>query len=303
MRQFPKRLGALTLLFCAILPSLLAQSAAAPAQVTRKAIFWKASSPTSVVYLLGSIHLGSKDMYPLPKEIEDAFANSASLLVEADIRKLDMSKMQGMVFSKGLYPEGDNLWNHVTPETRKKLEAFGAKYQMPTDPLAMLRPWVVALTISTVPMLKAGMDPNLGIDMYFLNKSDNKRVVEIESAEWQLNLISGFPDDLQEQFLSAALEEGLNIEADLKKMQDAWSSGDAAALDRITKEDSKTPEKITRAILQDRNPGMADAAERVLKGKEPGFLVVGAAHLVGKEGVVAILEKRGYKVEQVALKK
>jgi uncharacterized protein YbaP (TraB family) len=255
------------------------------------------------VYLLGSIHLGSKDMYPLPAEIEDAFAGSSALLVEADIRHMDMSKAQAAILEKGLYPAGDSLWNHVSPDTRKKIEQFCDRYGMPAGNLIAMKPWVVALTISTVPMMKAGMDPTLGIDMYFLNKSDKKRVVEIESADWQIDLLSGFSDDLQEKFLAAAVDEGLDMDAELKRMRDAWNSGDAARLDAITRENTKTPEKISRAILQDRNPHMANVAEQFLKGKEQTFLIVGAAHLVGDEGVVAMLQKRGYKVEQVALKK
>jgi uncharacterized protein len=304
MRQFSKRPGVLFLALVCSIPFAAAQTpSAVTAPATKKALFWKVSSPTSTTYLLGSIHLGTKDMYPLPAEIEDAFAGSAALLVEADVRHLDASMAQSVVLERGLYPAGDTLWNHVSPETRKKIEQFCDKYGLPAGNLIALKPWVVALTISTVPMMKAGMDPNLGIDMYFLNKADKKRVVEIESADWQLNLLSGFPDDLQEKFLAAAVEEGLDMEAELKRMRDAWSSGDAAKLDAITKENTRTPEKISRAILQDRNPHMADAAEQFLKGKEQAFLIVGAAHLVGDEGVVAILRKRGYKVEQVALRK
>ena len=297
MRHISKRPLPLLLL------ALSHAAAQAPAPAPKKAIFWKVTSPTSVTYLLGSIHLGSKDMYPLPKEIEDAFANSAALLVEADIRKVDMAKMQTLVMSKGLYPPGDSLWNHITPETRKKLEQFCEQYGLPAANLAQMKPWVVSLTVASLPLLKAGMDPNLGIDMYFLNKADKKRVVEIESAEWQIDLISGFPDDLQEKFLAASVEEGFDMQSNLKRLRDAWTTGDADKVDAIIREDSKTPEKITRAMLQDRNPHMADAAEQFLKGKEQAFLVVGAAHMVGKEGVVALLQKRGYKVEQVALTK
>jgi uncharacterized protein YbaP (TraB family) len=298
MRQISRRSGVLFLTLLSTLPF-----AAAQVPASKKAIFWKASSPTSTVYLLGSIHLGSKDMYPLPAEIEDAFAGSSALLVEADIRHMDMSKAQAAILEKGIYPVGDSLWNHVSPETRKKIEQFCDKYGMPAGNLVAMKPWVVALTISTVPMMKAGMDPTLGIDMYFLNRSDRKRVVEIESADWQIDLLSGFSDDLQEKFLAAAVDEGLDIDAELKRMRDAWSAGDAAKLDAITRENTKTPEKISRAILQDRNPHMADVAEQFLKGKEQTFLIVGAAHLVGDEGVVALLQKRGYKVEQVPLKK
>jgi uncharacterized protein YbaP (TraB family) len=274
-----------------------------PQPATKKAMFWKVSSPTSVTWLLGSVHLGSKDMYPLAKEIEDAFESSAAVLVEADARKIDMAKVQSAVLAKGLYQPPDSLWEHISPDTRAKLEKFCEKYEFPCPNLAQLKPWVVSLTISTIPMLKAGMDPKLGIDMYFLEKSDKKRVVEIESADWQIDLISGFPDDLQDKFLAAAAEEGADMKDTVQRLRDAWSSGDTDRLDAITRESTKTPEKITRAILYDRNPHMADVAEQFLKGKEPTFLIVGAAHMVGKEGIVAILQKRGYKVEQVALKK
>ncbi len=297
MRQISKRLFAL------ILTCVGAAAQTAPAPATKKAIFWKVTSPTSTVYLLGSIHMGSKDMYPLPQEIEDAFDGSAALLVEADIRHIDMAQAQALVFEKGMYGAEDSLWNHVSPETRKMVEEFGGKYSLPMDGLVHLKPWVVALTISTVPMMKAGLDPSLGIDMYFLNKADKKRIVEIESAQWQIDLLSGFSDELQEKLLAASAEEGMDMSANLKRMQDAWASGDADKLDAITREATHTPPEITRALLEDRNPHMADVAEQFLKGKEQAFLVVGAAHMVGKDGLAAILAKRGYKVEQVALKK
>jgi uncharacterized protein len=281
----------------------LPYAAAQPAPSTRKAMFWKATSGTNVVYLLGSIHLGSKDMYPLAKEIEDAFEGSNTLIVEADIRHADMQKTQSMVLAKGMYPADDSLWNHVSPETRKSVESFCTKFELPVEALARLRPWVVAVTIATVPMLKNGMDPSLGIDNYFLEKSGKKRVVEIESAEWQLNLLSGFSDDMQEKFLRSATEEGKEMMDNLKRLQDAWMTGDADKMDSLIRETSRTPDEITRKLLTDRNPHMAEVAEQYLKGKEPAFLVVGAAHMVGKDGLVALLQKRGYKVEQVLLKK
>lgn len=289
--------------FLPFLLTSLAWAQAAPQTATRKAMFWKVTSPTSVTWLLGSVHLGSKDMYPLAKEIEDAFESSTAVLVEADARKIDMAKIQASLFAKGLYQAPDSLWEHITPDTRKKLEAFCEKFQFPCVNLAPLKPWVVSLTIATVPMMKAGMDPKLGIDLYFLNRSDKKRVVEIESADMQMDLISGFSDEDQDKLLAASAEEGLQMEDKTQRIREVWSSGDTVRLEAITRESTKTPEKITRAILQDRNPHMADVAEQFLKGKETTFLIVGAAHMVGKEGIVALLQQRGYKVEQVSLRK
>jgi len=299
-----QRLLAAFLLACLVtLPRLAAQEA--PAAI-KKGLFWKATSDTSTLYLLGSIHVGSKDMYPLPKEFDDAFTASRTLIVEVDLNHVNMQAMQALTLSKGMYSGNDSLWDHVSPETRKQVEAFCDKYQMPAVVVSQMKPWLAAITVSLIPMIKAGMDPNLGIDKYFLDKAakddSGKTVVEIESAEWQLNLLSGFSDEVQGKFLASAIEQaGKSIEH-TRKIQDLWLSGDAGKMEGVLREDSGPPE-VEKAMLHDRNPHMADMAEKYLKGKEPAFLVVGAAHLVGKDGVVSLLEKRGYKVQQVSLAK
>ena len=303
MRKSQRLLAALLLAGLVTLPRLAAQETPAAA---RKGLIWKADSGGNTVYLVGSIHVGSKDMYPLPKEFEDAFAAAKTLIVEVDINHLDMQKLQAMMLSKGMYADDDSLWDHVSAETRKQVEQFCDKYEMPAMILAKMKPWLVGITAATLPMIKAGMDPNLGIDKYFLDKASQdgqkKNVVEIESAEWQMNLLSGFSDAVQAKLLTASLEEANQSIERGKKIQDLWMSGDTAKLETALHEDAGPPE-VEKAMLQDRNPHMADVAEQYLKGKEQAFFVVGAAHLVGKDGVVRILEKRGYKIQQVTLAK
>ena len=276
----------------------VARPAAEPA---RKAMFWKASSPGNVIYLLGSIHLGSKDMYPLAKEIEDAFDKSAALIVEVDLNRMDASGMQSMILSSGLYAGDDSLWNHVDADTRAKLEKFCDKYGLPAAAMSKFKPWMAAIMASTLPMTKSGMEAGLGIDKYFMDKAAkaNKKIVEAESAEWQVKLLSGFSEEVMRKYLTAALEEDASDK--IKQLQDAWMSGDVRRLDDMIHEKSDVPEEITRGMLENRNPHMADVAEQYLKGKDPAMIVVGAAHMVGAEGVIKLLEKRGYKVEQVAL--
>jgi uncharacterized protein YbaP (TraB family) len=151
--------------------------------------------------------------------------------------------------------------------------------------------------------MRMGMDLNLGIDKHFLDKAGEKRIVEIESADWQFNLISGFSDELQEKLLAAATQDAADMPETMKRVQASWASGDMEKLDAMLHETSHSPEEINKMMLADRNPHMADVAEQFLKGKEQAFVVVGAAHMVGKDGIVSILHKRGYKVEQVALQK
>ncbi|HWC98139.1 MAG TPA: TraB/GumN family protein [Candidatus Sulfopaludibacter sp.] len=303
MRKQQRLLAALLLACLVTLPRLSAQDAPAAA---KKALLWKATSGNNSLYLLGSIHVGSTDMYPLPKEIEGAFAAAKTLIVEVDLNKLDMQKMTALMLSKGMYPGDDTLWAHVSPEIRAKVESFCDKYQLPSAALSKMKPWVVAITAATLPMLKAGMDPNLGIDKYFLDKAaqadTKKNVVEIESAEWQLNLLSSFSDDIQAKFLDSSIDQANKSIEHGKEIQAIWLSGDADRLAAALKEDSGPPE-ITKVLLTDRNPHMADVAEQYLKAKDQAFLVVGAAHLVGKDGVIADLQKRGYKLQQVTLAK
>jgi len=275
---------------------------------TKTALFWKVSSGKNVTYLLGSIHFGSKDFYPLPKEIEEAFESSTALVVEIDIKHQDAEKMQALILGRGLYAGNDLLWNHVSKETRENVERFGSTYGIPTGALSKMKPWMAAVMVAGIPMARSGFAVESGIDMHFLDEADKAndkqhRVVEIESVESQLNLLSGFGDEVQEKLLAGALEESASMPEEMKEVEEVWRSGDADRMDRLMSESSHVPEQVEKVLVQDRNPHMADVAEQFLNGGEQAFVVVGAAHLVGKDGVVRILESRGYKVEQVLLAK
>src|SRR6185312_10326344 len=96
-------------------------------QAPKRCLMWRAVNGNNVVYLLGSIHIGSKDMYPLPKVVESAYARSKVLVVEVDLKKVDMTSMFAEVQEKGMYAPPDNLWKHVTPETKKHVLKFCSK--------------------------------------------------------------------------------------------------------------------------------------------------------------------------------
>jgi hypothetical protein len=127
-------------------------------------------------------------------------------------------------------------------------------------------------------------------------------VVEIESAEWRIKRLSGFADDVQGTILAVAMEDLAKVPEKIKQMREVRLSGDTDEVDRLERGIVPRSGTVKKAMLQDRNLHMAGVAEQFLNGKEQVFVVVGAAHMTGKDGVVAILEKRGYKVEQVSLK-
>jgi len=295
--------GSLVLAGLAAAAPLVAQGAlAAPAPApARKAMFWKVSSTNNVAWLLGSIHVGSKSMYPLPKEMEDAFERSTALLVEIDLNHVDLQKMQMLVFQTGLYGGDETLWDHVSPETRQRLEAFCEKYGVPAMAMSKMKPWAAAMMISTIPLMKSGMEMSLGIDKHFLDKAEKaaKRVVEIESADEQMKLVSGITAEMLEKSVAASAKQ--DPEEYGKRLQQTWISGDTGQMEKIMREQTSDAVEFAKAMVEDRNQHMADVAEKFLKGKEQAFVVVGAGHMVGPGGMVRLLEKRGYKVEQVAI--
>jgi uncharacterized protein YbaP (TraB family) len=283
--------------------ALLFPSASAPAAVERgsKLFLWKATSPTTEVYLFGSIHLGKKEFYPLAKEVETAFEKSKFLVLEADETKFKPQDLQDLILENAMYPADDALSKHATPETIKALGALG----YPAEAIDRMKPWFLAITVSAVSIQKLGYTKEFGVDTHFSKgaKEKGKDILELESLEYQIKLLSGFSPELQVKFLEATLEESEKTQEKMDTMVAAWSKGDTAALEQemIKKPLEKRPaqKEIFAKMIDDRNEGMAKKIGEYLKTKDVHFVVVGAAHLVGEKGVAKLLEKQGFKVEQV----
>jgi hypothetical protein len=264
-------------------------------------LIWKATSPHSTIYLLGSIHVASRDMYPLPRHIEEAFRRSSVLVVEVDLNKIDQTKFQPLLMAKGMYPFNDSLWNHVSPETKTLVSRFCDENGVPSEMFARVKPWLATVMASMLPMQTSGMSPELGIDQHFLNLARNAmRVEQLETAEGQLRLLADIPESKQEQYLVATLKSAALTQQLVKDFKSAWMTGDANRLDTLVAGSWEGATELQKSMFADRNPHMADVAEQCLKNNQRCFVVVGAGHLVGREGVVRLLQDRGFKVEQLA---
>ena len=268
---------------------------------SQKSFFWKIRSKTSTVYVLGSIHLGKKEVYPLPQKIENAFVQSDALVVEAnvnDIQKIDTQKIMENAF----YPANDKLEKHVSPETfewvKKETEGLG----IPLDLLNKQKPWFLAMTLVALESMKLGLDPNLGIDKYFLSKAEGKKIIELESLEYQISVLSGFSDNDQELFLIYTLKDLHIMEQEVNQLIQAWVSGDTQRMESIltrSVSEDKRLSGIFEKLIFERNRGMASKIENFLRTKETYFVIVGAGHLVGSQGVIGLLGGKGYLIEQL----
>lgn len=270
---------------------------------------WKVTGVknASDAYLLGSIHVVPDEVYPLSPLIEKAFENADHLVVEADMNNLDQGKVQTLTMQKGLYMDGTNLETKLSPELYKKLSDTLEKTGMISIAQAkMMKPWLVAITIPQLLIMKSGYKMDNGIDMHFLKAAteNKKSILELESAEYQLDLISGFSEELQIEFLKNALDETEKFKEKFDDMIKAWQDDDVDALTEIINKEMKdNPDlkPVYDMLILERNIKMTEKIDGWLKSdkKETYFIVVGAGHLVDEDGIAEMLKKKGYKVEKL----
>ncbi len=266
-----------------------------------KDFLWRVRSGTATVYLLGSIHVLKKDSYPLSSRIEAAFDSSSVLAVEADINdlnKIDIKKM----LEGAVYPGDDTLEKHLSAGTYELLKKESSAAGIPMELLEKQRPWFTALTLMSFSLLKSGFDPAYGVDLHFLKEAEGKkRIVELESLEYQMGLFSGLSDRDQEYFLLSTIKELHTLDSDAGRLVGAWKSGDVKTVESIMAEaeGEKGMSPVYEKILYDRNRNMAAKIAELLDGEETAFVVVGAGHLVGERGLVSVLRNKGYQVDQM----
>ena len=267
-----------------------------------KNFLWRVQSKRNTVYVLGSIHLLKKDVYPLSRTIEGAFEKSDVLAVEAnvnDISRLDIGKLMESAF----YPVSDSLEKHVSGKTFSLIKEETARAGLPMELVYNQRPWFLGLTLESIELMKAGYDPNYGIDKYFLSKAEGrKKISELESLDYQINLLAGLNDEEQELFLLYTLRELRILVQEVDKLVDAWKSG---AVDKMESTITKSLAEDRRfytiydKLIYKRNRNMAQKIEGYLKTNGTYFVVIGAAHLLGDKGIIQLLKDRGYSVEQL----
>ncbi len=233
-----------------------------------KNFLWRVQSKRSTVYLLGSVHLLKKDVYPLSRTIESAFEKSDALAVEADINdisRLDIQKLMSSAFYSG----DDTLEKHVSRDTFDAVKDQAER---------------------------------LGLPVEFAKAAGKKKILELESLDYQIDLLSGLDDTEQELFLLYTLKDLKILVQEVDKLVDAWKSGAAESMEstitRSFTEDRKFY-PIYEKLIYKRNRNMTLKIEGFLRTSGTYFVVVGAAHLLGDRGIIQLLKEKGFNVEQL----
>jgi uncharacterized protein len=294
----------LLLLFVCLAP--LARASEPAAEAGPKLSCWKVTgSEGGAVYLLGTIHVGRAEFYPLPAVIENSFKAADTLVTETDLTEPQgSSRLLKLLLEKGTYPRGDTVENHIGAETRAHLAHYVATSKELGSDYTHLKPWFLSIAIAIVEAKRAGLNTNEGIDRHFVDQATamKKPIGTLETSEFQLELMNSFSDELQDQLLLAALLDTEKKPEVMGQLLQAWKSGNAEGLHETTTRylrDYPVLKPLFEKMFDQRNDAMTQKIEAFLKTPKTVFVAVGAGHLTGERGILAQLRAKNYEIEQL----
>lgn len=270
--------------------------------------FYVATRGQTTIYLLGTLHVGYPDDYPasMPFRAPILGALDASPTLALEISPDDLLVSQDEVSKYGTCRVPclqralpDALW--------KRLEARLRSNPAMLDDISRSRPWLASMLVETVDTIKAGFQTEYGSEVQLQNVylRPRGRVVGLETISEQISAFTRLTQAQQREMLEQDLVQtpAENI-ADVKELHRLWRIGDADALKAW--DDAKT-EKIARSkvlaaqidnrVVYDRNYRFVARTVLLAAPNRPIFVAIGALHLGGKRGVLALLRKRGFVVE------
>ena len=267
---------------------------------------WRLEQDGNTVYLAGSVHILKPSLYPLPAPFDAAFQAADTLVVEVNVGALDPVELQAKTLSYASLPDGQRIAAVLPEPLLERLTSSLDRYGVPLAQVAALKPAFLMNQIVLLRLTSLGYRGEYGVEQHYLRQLGDRQVLELETLDAQLALLFDQSLPLQQQLLEDTLDQEPDIEPLVAGMISAWFSGDDALFMEMFEAqsgDSELARQFTEQLLDQRNVGMADSIEGYLNtdhgGERTFFVLVGAAHLIGDEGIVSLLEKRGLSSERL----
>ncbi|MBO6140866.1 MAG: TraB/GumN family protein [Ruminococcus sp.] len=280
-------------------------------------LMWKVTNDEgNELILIGSMHALADECYPLPDRVMKAYENAEVIACELDAVTAanDLAKQLEIMNQSTYDDSAENIALHLSKETVDGLTSFFEAEGYSMDSLKHYKPWYISLQCDNMIMAQCGLNSQVGLDNYILQKAheDGKEIYEVESYDFQMGMLMNFSDELYDLLLSEYTVENIELlKENLTKTYELWKKGDIKETESyVTQADEATYGELTdkqkelldeynKLFLYDRNEGMAESAEKLLKEHKNTFFMVGLAHFIGDGGIVDLLEKKGYTVEQI----
>ena len=274
-------------------------AAAAPVAASTGPALWKVADDDTTIYLFGTVHALPKDVEWFRGPVAQALSSAQVLVTEIPVGVLKQPEIQQAFVARATLPEGQTLRGLLNAEQRTTVEAAMGKLGVPAEAFDKFEPWFAAITMATIPMLKAGYTMEAGVENAVEGKvpATVKRDA-LETVEEQLKLFDEMPQQAQIAYLLSVAEQIDRVVPSMNAMVAAWAKGDAEGLAKLMNEELDDP-VLAERLLYARNRNWAEWIEARLADPGTVFIAVGAGHLAGANSVQDYLGKEGLTVTRV----
>jgi len=279
-------------------PAPTASATAEPAATSSAPFLWRVTVGDITHYLLGSVHLLPKSAQPLPPALDKAYAAADTLVFESDLGALDAPAMQRAVLAAA---RGKGLRGEIPSALYERVQAHARAYGLPDTVCDPYAAWFCAMTLEIFSFQQQGFDAASGLDQHFYAKAanDNKTVAWFEAPDEHLRLFTDMDADMGRRFLASVLDEDGDPQQQPAALLKAWKAGDVAYVEQLDADMKRRYPALYERLLAARNRGWLPLLAARLKLPASQLIIVGAAHLVGPDGLVPALRQRGFDVRRV----
>ena len=259
---------------------------------------WRFQNGAATVYLAGTVHILKESLHPLPPQYEDAYHATKNLVFEVDLSRHHPAEVQQKTLEYAKL-SAHSLRQSLPDDTYNRLVQAGMLYGMPVGQMQDFKPMLAFQQLSVMGLIAMGYDPAFGVDHYFgqLGQRQPERILQLETLDLQLSLLFNQPLDVQAAVLKQALDELDDLPAITQDLMSAYFNGDDDTLGALLKNqagDNPLTKAFHQQLIDQRNRNMTKKVRGYLQTSDSYLVLVGAAHLIGPKGMVALLSKAGF---------
>ena len=276
-------------------------SAAQPDVHVAKPALWSISDADTTVYLFGTIHLLPDNYQWRTPKIEQAVGGSQQLVIETIVDEKDPMKLFGILMRIGMSPGLPPLVNRVPAAKRAALLDAVKKSGFPPKTLDHMETWAAAFILLGNQFKDLGLKNDQGVEMTLRSAfaGQGKPVGELESNLEQLGFFDRLPEKAQRELLEGAIEQASNVRSDFNEMLTSWVRGDVRGIARSFNRDLAASPELAQALIKQRNANWSKWIEQRMAQPGAVMVAVGAGHLAGRDSVIDLLKRDGYRVRRL----
>lgn len=258
---------------------------------------WTVHGKHGTVYLLGSVHLLSPTQVWRDAQLEDVIHGTDTFLFETNI---DQNIIKQYIADKGSLPAGQSLRAMLPAASQQDFDADLASIALPEANVDMRRPWLTSVAMAAIKATKSGGSPYAGVDFSILSEAQarGKPIRYLETIDQQLAFLVPADPKVELESFEVFLKSFRTEDDDLGPFTAAWLAGDQDRLGALMLKELGQHPDLRKAMLDDRNHAWLKEIEQIADSESGTFLItVGAAHMLGKAGLPALLRHDGYAVD------